>query len=83
MVAETIVTTTSNSKSTIANGGNEIVSQSDTEIIDTGIFTYKIPQKVRNNVCNKLHQNSQWKEVATKMGYGIDDIAVSLVFFPH
>lgn len=77
MVTETIATLRSFTNSTTTNVENASASKS--EIID--MYTYDIPQEVRNNVCNRLHLSNQWKEAATKMGYGIDHIAVSLVFF--
>lgn len=79
MVSEIIATPRPFSNSTVTNVENASASKS--EMIDTGICTYEIPQEVRNNVCNRLHISDQWKEAATKMGYGIHDIDVSLVFF--
>lgn len=78
MVAETMATPRSFSNSTITNVENASASKSE---IDIDIYTYKIPQEVRNNVCNRLHLSNQWEEAATKMGYGKEHIAVSLVFF--
>lgn len=77
MSVDTIIASRS---STFTNSKSAGESSSATQVIDTGVYTYKIPKNLRDTVCHYLDQRNMWKEAATTMGYAPNDFIVSLFF---